>query len=352
MTVRLPADLLRRSAQEGSRLLALGYLEEIGWAQRRLADPQDSEALHDFRVGLRRLRSCTRAYRPQLKDSVSKKIRRELGDLTSATNPGRDTEVKLAWLNQQAERLGPGESEGLGWLIGRLEGRRYEALERVTGDVARRFLKLATRLRRRLGTFQVEVSAGREQERQTFGAVTGGLLQSHAAELAESLPAVNTPDDVGEAHAARIRAKRLRYLMEPLARRAPGVKGLVGRLKQLQDLLGTLHDMHVLAEEIDSAIKALSRSVSDRQLLVKPGLLALQRLANEQAIESFAEFRSGWGDGRSERFLSRTLALGAHLAGLEQPEPAPEIKSKGPGVSDSGTSHHVRAASSYLQTYS
>jgi CHAD domain-containing protein len=315
MTVRLPSDLLYRSAEEGSRLLALGYLEEIGWAERRLADPQDSEALHDFRVGLRRLRSCTRAYRSQLDGSISKTMRRQLRELTQATNPGRDTDVKLTWLHQQAERLGAGEAEGMGWLVGRLEGRKYEALERVTGDAARRFSKMATKFRRRLGRFQVQVRTGREQRRQSFGEVTGGLIQRHAAELAMGLQAVVNPEDVSEAHTARIRAKRLRYLLEPLGRRAPGAKGLVGRLKQLQDLLGSLHDMHVLTDEIESALQALSRSMSDRQLVVKPGLLALQGFASEQALESFAAFRAGWAEGRADRFLARVDQLGAHLSG-------------------------------------
>jgi CHAD domain-containing protein len=329
MTVRLPADLFRRSAQEGARLVALAYLDEIDWAQRRLADPHDVEALHDFRVGLRRLRSCTRAYRSQLKGSVSKKIRRELRDLTSATNPGRDTEVKLAWLHGQAERLGAGESEGLGWLIGRLEGRQYEAFEQVTGEVARRFSKLASRLRRRLGTFQVQVTPAREQQRPAFGAFTSGLIRDHATELGESLSAVKGPDDVTEAHAARIRAKRLRYLMEPIGRRAPGARVMVSQLKQLQDLLGTLHDMHVLAEEIESGLTALSRSLSERQLLVKPGLVALERLADEHALESFAGFRAAWGESRAERFLSRALGLGAYLAGSDQPEAGREIQPTG-----------------------
>jgi CHAD domain-containing protein len=325
MAVRLPSDLLHRSAEEGSRLLALAWLDEISWAEHRLSNPQDPDALHDFRVGLRRLRSSARAYRSQLEGSVSKRMRRQLRELTQATNPGRDTEVKLAWLHQQADRLGAGESEGMGWLVGRLEGRKYEALERVTGDVSRRFLKLATKLRRRLKRFQVEVRTGREQKRQSFGEVTGGLIQRHAADLSLGLQAVVKPEDVREAHAARIRAKRLRYLLEPLGRRAPGTKGLVGRLKQLQDLLGNLHDMHVLAEEIESALQSLSRSMSDRQLVVTPGLLALRRLAGEQAVESFAAFRAGWAEGRADRFLSRVHHLGAHLSGATSEAAEPTL---------------------------
>src|SRR5918998_1337794 len=97
MSLRLPADLLDRFADEATRLLALTYLDEIALAERRLADPQDAEALHDFRVALRRLRSCIRAYRNELKGSVSKRMRRSLRELMLVTNEGRDAEVHLEW---------------------------------------------------------------------------------------------------------------------------------------------------------------------------------------------------------------------------------------------------------------
>jgi CHAD domain-containing protein len=315
MSVRLPSDLLRRSAEEGSRLVALTYLDEIGLADRRLADPQDSEALHDFRVGLRRLRSCTRAYRSQLKGSVTKKLRRRLRDLTLATNPGRDIEVQLEWLHRQVTRLGPGETEGMAWLIGRLEGRRYESIDQVTAEIGRRFLKTAGKLRPRLGTFQMEVRTGREPKPASFGEVTGQLVQGIAGELSECLEAVGSPEQVSEAHSARIRAKRLRYLLEPLSRRVAGAKTLVGRLKQLQDLLGQVHDMQVIIQEIESSLTALSRGAPDRPLAAKPGLEALRHLASEEAGVSFARFQADWSHDRAARFLSRTDELGRTLAG-------------------------------------
>jgi CHAD domain-containing protein len=348
MSVRLPSDLLRRSAEEGSRLLALAYLDEIRGAQRRLADPQDSEALHDFRVGLRRLRSCTRAYRSQLKGSLSKKMRRRLRDMTLATNPGRDIEVQLEWLHRQAERLGPGETEGLAWLIGRLEGRKYESLDRVTAEIGQRFLKAAGKLRRSLGTFQMEVRPGREAKPQSFGEVTGSLIQSVAGELSESLKAVVRPQQVSEAHAARIRAKRLRYLLEPLSRRAPGAKALVGRLKQLQDVLGYVHDMQVLGQEVESSLDALSRGASDRPLAARPGLEALRRLANEEAEDSFASFQDEWTQDRATRFLARTSELGRILGrsapAEREPTPASTSLTEADGKQGSngqGSSHRL-----------
>lgn len=313
MTARLPSDLLRRSAEEGPRLLALTYLDEMESAERRLADPQDGEALHDFRVGLRRLRSSTRAYRSQLKGSVSKKMRRRLRDLTLATNPGRDIEVQLAWLHRQAERLGTGETEGLAWLIGRLEGRKSELLDRLTAKVTGDSSKAAAKLRRRLATFRVEVRTGQEPKQSSFGQVTGRLIRRHVTDLAESLKAVSTLDDVAKAHAARIRAKRLRYLLEPLSRRVRGVKILIGRLKQLQDLLGHLHDMQVMVEEIDSAVEALSRNLAERPIPAEAGLLALKRLANQETEQAFGGFRAAWANGRAVRFLNRTNELSNHL---------------------------------------
>ena len=315
MSVRLPSDLLRRSAEEGSRLLALAYLNEIGVAERRLADPQDSEALHDFRVGLRRLRSCIRAYRPQLKGGVSKRMRRRLRDLTLSTNPGRDVEVQLEWLHRQAGRLGPGETEGLAWLIGRLEGRKYESIDQVTTEIGERFLKAAGKLRPSLGTFQMEVRTGREPRPPSFGEATGRLVRDSAGELSERLKAVASPEHVSEAHATRIRAKRLRYLLDPLSRRVAGAKAMVGRLKRLQDLLGQVHDMQVLIQEIELSLAALSRGVTDRPLAARPGLEALRRMASEEAGDSFASFQAEWTNDRAARFLARTDELGRTLAG-------------------------------------
>ncbi|MBZ0119643.1 MAG: CHAD domain-containing protein, partial [Sandaracinaceae bacterium] len=54
--------LLDVSANEGVRTLALGFWAEARDAAERLEQQADVEALHDFRVALRRLRSCLRAY--------------------------------------------------------------------------------------------------------------------------------------------------------------------------------------------------------------------------------------------------------------------------------------------------
>src|ERR687890_1341184 len=107
MTARLPLDLLERSAPESARLLALSHLDAIDRARLRLGDGLDGEALHDFRVGIRRLRSAIRAYRDELEGSVGGKERRQLRNLARATNDGRDLEGQPDW-------VGPGGGGGGG----------------------------------------------------------------------------------------------------------------------------------------------------------------------------------------------------------------------------------------------
>src|SRR5690242_12213681 len=54
---RMPARVenLRESTDRSVRLVALGHLADATAAQSRLANQSDNEALHDFRVALRRL---------------------------------------------------------------------------------------------------------------------------------------------------------------------------------------------------------------------------------------------------------------------------------------------------------
>jgi CHAD domain-containing protein len=73
-------DLLLRPAGEAAHRIARAFLDAA--AAARLADAADAEALHDFRVAIRRLRVTVRTY-PALRASVSKKLRRRLRKQTT-----------------------------------------------------------------------------------------------------------------------------------------------------------------------------------------------------------------------------------------------------------------------------
>jgi CHAD domain-containing protein len=320
MPSRLPTDLLDRSAQESSRLLALTYLDQIDRARARLGDALDRDALHDFRVGVRRLRSAIRAYRGELAGSVTGRMRRQLRNLARATNDGRDVEVQLGWLEKHAEQLAPDEVRGFFWLVGRLEDRKQKTHDRAVADVARRYDKAAGKLRRALGVLRIELKTGPGQQLATFREVTGALARQQVLRVREDLARIRGADDAEQAHRSRISIKRLRYLLEPISRRNRRAGALVRRFKEAQDLLGAHHDMHVLS----AAIATLrSGATASNFFGLEPGLAAVARLADEAALAAFDQFHSVWGGEPGIRILTRADQLGQLLErGTVPVEPA------------------------------
>ena len=329
MSARLPSDLLSRSPEESSRLVALSYLDEIDRAQRRLNDAQDTEALHDFRVGVRRLRSCIRAYREPLSGSVSGKMRGRLRQLAQATSQGRDIEVQLTWLGQQLSRIEADAVQGFFWFTGWQEGRQLDTHAPATAEAARRYAKTGARLRRRLGVLRIEVGTDPARKPLTFGQVSGELIGVQVARLRKDLLGIRDAGSIEEAHRARIAVKRLRYLLEPVARSNRRARALIPRLKQAQDLLGEHHDMHVLATAIASARAGLSAADPQVSASVLPGLATLERFAGEQAAGAFERFLSTLDSELRNRTLMRAEEIGQSLKdgpaepGLEIRVPAP-----------------------------
>ena len=330
---------MERPPEEGARLLALGFLDQAAEARPRLDDREDAEALHDFRVGLRRLRSCLRAYDDLLAGSVPKKLARRLKGLAQATGEGRDTEVQIEWLRERAGLLGAYHRTGYNWLLDHLERRKERAYEDILARVAAEFPDLETGLRKRLSVYRTEVHLDREAPRQTLGETTAGLLEQHAEELGDHLAQVAHAGDEEEAHEARITAKRLRYLIEPLAGEIPSGKAAVRRLKGLQELLGELHDAHVLESELAAAVEragaeraralhdlSLSPAADERLLRAErrrareSGLIALARLNRARRDRLFETLWDGWLEGRAAPFLAETAALAREL---RHPQGAP-----------------------------
>lgn len=293
---RLPADLLDLPAQRAVRLVAGELLARSRAASRRLGAREDAEALHDFRVSLRRLRSWLRAYRAHLGKSVPKRSRQALKDLATATNAGRDAEVQLAWVEQATRGWVADRLPGVAWLAGRLEERRDQAYRRALRRVGTRFVGLERTLRTRLRR------AGDGTER--FGHVTASLIQAYAAGLKDRLGEIAGARDETDIHAARIAAKRLRYLLEPLERYREEAKPLIEQLRALQDLLGELHDLHLIRAEV--AAPAAPEAVHS-------GLAALGEEVAEREAELFARLKSAWLDAGAGDYLSQVDALSRAL---------------------------------------
>jgi CHAD domain-containing protein len=309
-----PAQLDLHHA-EGARVLAGGLLREAEEALLVLESGASEEALHDLRVALRRVRSLLRALRPSLAGSVRRKHERRLGAIAAATSAARDAEVQAGWLGDQRAGASPRDVAAIEAIVARLEEERREGYRLALQDGAARFRRLAGRLHRRLAHPVAGAGAG-----PSLAEVLSEALRALAATLFSRLDRVRGPFDVEGAHAARIAAKRLRYALEPLRGGPRADSGpVVGALKELQDLLGELHDAHVLggvvgAALVDAAADRARRAhaailegesggrvlrLASRDGLTR-GLLSVDLRVAERAAAAFTTLSREWLPARRE----------------------------------------------------
>ncbi|HUF36276.1 MAG TPA: CHAD domain-containing protein, partial [Gemmatimonadales bacterium] len=252
--MRLPDSLLELPAEEGARLIALGLIQAL-WSARLRLGTGDPEALHDFRVALRRLRTALRTYRPQVRESAPRRSLRRLRRLARATRDSRDLEVHIAWSRAQAPRLTPRQQVGVEWLLDRMERRRRESDAALGRRVARDFERTIAPLERRLSSYHATIGTEPLRRSLAVAAVVGAAIGRLAGDLEAALGHVHGVRDEEPAHRARIAAKRLRYALEPIAGLVAGVGPLIERLRTLQDELGDLHDSHVFVAELARAVE-------------------------------------------------------------------------------------------------
>ena len=354
MTARAP-ELLSRPAVQSVRLIALGYLDESVQALDRLSDPNDKEALHDFRVALRRLRTTLRAYRPQLEGSVPRRLRRRLRDVADDTNEARDAEVALAWLRPLEDEVAARERAGLRWLIDRIEHRQEKELPEMLNDARRAFARVERKLRGGLEVYRRPVQRAAPEMR--FGLLASAVLQDQANRLDEILATIESRDD-DAIHRGRIAAKRLRYTMEPVMAIASGGSELVARLKRLQDLLGEIHDLAELEEEVRTAMEAAAIARVGRiwELTLEdetesatlhaaqrrrqnPGLFAVAQRSRARRDMLFRQLRADW----LRRDGTWTKEVAAAVAPLEARSQEP---TSGPAKPRRRMARHARGARS------
>jgi len=304
-------NVLELPAEMAVRWIALGLLEEAAAAHARLADPAETEALHDFRVALRRLRSTLRAYRDLPGDVVRGKDRRALRDLARATGDARDAQVQSAWLTARLKKARGAERVGLRDALERSRERAEAAGEELRGAAAA-FPAEHERLARRLGRFCTELAPGAAPGGTPFRAELAARLRTEADALALELEGVLDESRQDEAHRARIAAKRIRYLLEPVRDLVPGAPGMIKELKGLQALLGEMHDAHILLGEVSAAT---DEAEGDDEA----GPRALQRRLAEERAEHFSALRERWLHGAAAAFPGRVRALADELEGTGPP---------------------------------
>ncbi len=279
----LPKDLLSRTAEESTRLIALAQLDAVCAETAQLADGVDTGALRDFRVSVRRLRSTARAHHAHVGAAIGKKGARVLRSVQRTTGAARDAEVAHAWLRSLKKEVGADVRAGIALITEELTSTHInaEAVERAR----KRFLREEPALRKKIEVAEISLVSGLRGT--SFGVVLGGLARTHVADLAARLLEIEHADDEVGIHDARIAGKRLRYLLEPALATHPATGATLKRLKRLQNALGDLHDTQVLGDRL-SARLANARPRGRKSADALRGLVALADYVEHERLSLFA----------------------------------------------------------------
>jgi CHAD domain-containing protein len=297
-----PAPTVRQAA---SLILAAQSREFVRHEKR--ARKGEPEAIHQMRVTTRRLRAVLRVFKPAL--APPRRVRSGLPWIARRLGRVRDHDVILELLEKRhLPALRGAEARRLEALVAALKDRRFAALEKLEGCLARgRYAKLRQALRDTAARPRF-----RGPEDEPAGRFLGASIEDLAARVGEHEAMRLDAPDADSLHGLRIEFKKLRYVLDFHAETcglAYDAERKVAR--EIQDCLGETHDHDLLLGWLEAGEDLFAGPW--REL---PGRLAADR---QKLFRRFLRLRGRW--------LRRTAPSSA-MAPIEEPrfvklEPAP-----------------------------
>lgn len=252
--VDLPPDL---STGEAFQAVARSCLTQALRNEALVRRTQDPSALHQLRVGIRRLRAATSLFKDVLDDAESDGIRAALRSVSHELGAVRDLDVLV-------ERLRKAEDPDQAGVLAEAEERRQAAYRDMLA------LLDSPRFRRTMLQSAAWIEAGdwtRSDDSEVRLLRDQPVADRAAGELARRWKrVVKRAKRLGELdpearHRVRIEIKKLRYGAEffqglyPRQRARTRRKDALDALQQLQELLGELNDIAVGGDLLGSEVE-------------------------------------------------------------------------------------------------
>ena len=226
----------------------------------------DPEFLHDLRVAVRRSRVMLANSRRVIPDDVRATARAEFAWLGSVTGPARDLDVyQLEWADYTAG-LDDEATTALKPLREHLVDMQAAAHRQLSGELTSVRARVNVAAWNRWLEDPVDPAQLAESSEDPLSKVVGHRIRRAHAALIERGRTITPATPAETVHELRKDGKKLRYLIECFGGMydRSARSAFVGRLKQLQDTLGTHQDAAVHVEALcalaGDAQQAWSRS--------------------------------------------------------------------------------------------
>ncbi|GAB5470816.1 MAG: inorganic triphosphatase [Rhodospirillales bacterium] len=216
-----------------------------------LSGNREPEAVHQLRVGVRRLRAALSLFRPLIASGVDVQLREDLGWLQNVLGPARDWDVfRLETLGPMTERLP--ETPGLTQLRTKADAVGEEAYDDAMAALrSHRYAVLLLRLELWLRNGAWCAADASDAERPVADFATEAVAKRAKQVLKRGKE--QDPEVEETLHDLRIAGKKMRYALEFFRDvMKEGAREAITLSKSLQDCLGSLNDAAVSRGLLDS----------------------------------------------------------------------------------------------------
>lgn len=210
--------------------------------QSLLKEAQKQPSLHDFRVSIRRALVWLKVGQKNGALKARKRDQKRLKKLVKMTNALRDLEVSIALCRQQGGALN---------LVRKLSREQKKAEEKIQVSFAKAASKVP----------EIEYDRAQSEMPLTELPWLAPTLIENAERLDHAMRQIKSQADQSAIHRARLIAKTLRYLLEPLSDALLDKGSILKKLRRLQDLCGGLRDADLLLQRIATEKKGESPEV-------------------------------------------------------------------------------------------
>lgn len=216
-------------------------------AAREIIRGDDPEAVHDTRVGIRKIRSVLREIKNVYDRYYVDKLRKDFKSIFSKTSVLRDEEVILELLNT-IEISDANKTKFNSWVRKRKTKERElrkDVVEFINSGVLNNPVKILN------AVLTLPLKPKKDDSVEEFAFKRINKIRQKVLDMAEHC--IKNIDDIELSHDLRILCKRLRYTIEYFKKVIPATYSKIGRYaKKMQNVLGDMHDYDVLIELINS----------------------------------------------------------------------------------------------------
>jgi len=286
--VHLSPDM---TSAEAFRVVARNCLTQVVANEPAMARG-DGEALHQMRIGLRRLRAAMSTFSSVARDEKGERIKSELKWIARALSPARDLDVLVAEVMAPLRQQHPDDT-GVAEICRDIERRRTQARRKaMTAAGSERFRALMLEVAEWIeaGPWSRDSDALRGVRREQPITILATEELTRRRKKIKKRTKVLQDLSAPERHRLRIRAKKLRYGVEFFADLFAGDKtakrcaAALSSLKELQDALGALNDIATREKLAADLARSGSKRGEARTRVFAAGLIAGSQEARVQQM--------------------------------------------------------------------